>query len=136
MARKNSFIVWGTLIAIILVVIIAVIDTGSKNHGANPTNYSKVIATPMPKKPDLELLSDEVTSDDYCSYITGQVKNNSAKEYTYAEIRFTLYDESGAEIGTAMDDISNFEAGGIWNYKALVTKAGATQYSFKELSGF
>lgn len=138
MARKNIFIVGVTLIAIILIVIIiAVIGTGSKNHGANPTNHSLISsATPTLKKPDLEHLSNAVTSDDYCSYITGQVKNNSAKEYTYVEIRFTLYDKSGAEIGTAVDDISNLEAGGIWNYKALVTEAEATEYMFKELTGF
>lgn len=87
---------------------------------------------------DLILVSDKKTTDQYGTiYIEGEVKNNSDKTYSYAQITFNLYDADGAQLGSAMDNINNLEPNGTWKYKALAysTEDIAT-YKFIEITGW
>lgn len=67
--------------------------------------------------------------------ITGEVVNRRGRKLIYAQITFALYDESGARVGTALDNISDLEAGGRWKFKAVAFDRG-TKYKFSELTGF
>ena len=49
---------------------------------------------------------------------------------------FTCYDAQGNQIGTALDNINNLEAGGIWKFDALGLEEGIASYRLVEISGF
>ena len=121
------------LILLLAIVIVIVED------GAPPatTQRSAVRQEAAARKPDLELLEAKVESDGYGNrYIVGTIQNNSNKTYKYVQVNFNLYDDSEAQVGTAMDNTNNLEAGGTWKYKAIVLEESATKYKFKGIDAF
>lgn len=69
-------------------------------------------------------------------HITGQVRNNGNKMLDYASIQFSMYDENGNLLGTAMDNIVNFGAGEIWQFDALgISNVPVDTYRLSDLSG-
>lgn len=105
------------------------IDSGSEAD-SEPT------PPPAAPKDNLELLSAKWESDSFTGYVVGKVKNNTSREYGYAQITFNLYDSEGNQIGTAMDNITNLKAGGTWAYKAMALAEGAARYEFAEITGY
>lgn len=51
--------------------------------------------------------------------IEGKLKNVSGKDITYAQIEFSVYDSSGALIGSAWANISSLKNGETWKYSAV-----------------
>lgn len=112
------------LIGILLISLTGCVDT-----------YTTTTST---QEGGLTLVSDKKTTDQYGTiYIEGEIKNNSDKTYSYAQVTFNLYDADGAQLGTAMDNINNLEPNGTWKYKALAysTEDIAT-YKFIEITGW
>lgn len=73
--------------------------------------------------PSLELISADMVCTKsfgsiYDTYITGEIKNNTNKKYSYVGVSFILYDGDGAQIGTAVDNIFDLEPNGTWKFKA------------------
>jgi hypothetical protein len=68
--------------------------------------------------------------------ITGIVVNRRGKKLRYAQITFNLYDDSGAQVGTALANINGLEPGGRWKFSATSFGTNFTKYKFSELSGF
>ena len=67
-----------------------------------------------------EIVGDFSTeSDGYSYYITGKIINKKGKELDYAQIIFNLYDEEGAQIGTAIDNINGLKEDGVWKFEAM-----------------
>ena len=66
--------------------------------------------------------------------INGTVVNNSNRAYDYVQIEFSVYDASGALIGSAMDNCNNLKAGGTWKYEA-VTFGLSGEFDHYELEG-
>lgn len=123
-----------TALILLLAIVIVIVE-----GGATPTTTQKsaVRQEAAVRKPDLELMEDKVERDEYGNrYIVGTVKNNRNRKYSYAQITFTLHDESGAQVGTALDNINNLEAGGVWRFKAVVLEDNASKYKLSELSGW
>lgn len=84
------------------------------------------------------LLSDtKITDSIGTTYIEGEIKNNTDKTYSYVQVTFNLYDATGAQLGTAIDNINNLEPNATWKYKAvgLVTEKVAS-YKFVEITGW
>ncbi len=84
------------------------------------------------------LISDSKVIDAIgTTYIEGEIKNNTDKSYSYVQVTFNLYDEDGAQLGTAMANINNLEPNGTWKYKAigLVTQKVST-YKLVEITGW
>jgi len=67
--------------------------------------------------------------------ITGTVINRRNRKLSYAQITFNLYDESGAQVGTAIANINGLEAGGKWKFKATSFGTDFSTYKINELSG-
>lgn len=67
--------------------------------------------------------------------ITGIVENRRGKNLRYVEITYNLYDDSGAQVGTAFANVTGLEAGGKWKFKAIILRTDATKYKLTELSG-
>ena len=64
------------------------------------------------------IISDEkgYVSDNYWYYIDGTITNTTSTDFTYAEIDYILYDNSGAILTTCYTNINYVEANGVWKY--------------------
>ena len=92
--------------------------------------------TAIPKKADLEVLDHESETESWSRYIVGRIRNNTRREYSYVQVEINLYDDSGAQVGSTMDNTTNLEPGGIWKFKALIWEDNATKYKIKNVTGF
>lgn len=52
--------------------------------------------------------------------ICGEIKNNTQNSYDYVQIVISLYDDSGAQIGSTIANILNLAPQSIWKFKAPV----------------
>jgi hypothetical protein len=68
--------------------------------------------------------------------ITGTVVNRRGKTLNYAQITFNIYNESGAQVGSAIANINGLEPGGRWDFKAVGFTTSGTKYKVSKLSGF
>jgi archaellum component FlaG (FlaF/FlaG flagellin family) len=68
--------------------------------------------------------------------IVGKVKNNGSHEYSYAQITFNLYDKNGSQVGSALANVNNLEAGGVWKFSAACIDGNFDSFKFKEITGF
>ena len=84
-----------------------------------------------------ELTGDRGYSDEYgvAYYIEGTVKNKTSKTYSYVQVTFNVYDESGSVIGSCLDNINNFEGNGTWKIEAICSGDAKSVKSYK-LTGF
>ena len=89
-------------------------------------------------KADLELLSSDGTFDSSIGaiHITGSVKNNSEKTFSYVQIQFVLYDKSGAQVGTALANTNGLEPGNIWKYDAIGMASNVSTFKASNLVGY
>lgn len=69
-------------------------------------------------------------------YLVGTVKNNSDKQYSYVQVEFNLYDESGVQVGSTFANVNNLEPYGTWKFEAIVIEDNATRAKLKGVSGF
>lgn len=125
--KRGGFfrVLLGIFILIIGVALLAG-DTSTPTPTSTSTNTEK-----------FTLVSDKMTTEYGTSYIEGEIKNNTDKTYNYVQVTFNLYDKSGAQLGTAVDNINNLEPNGTWKYKALgLTTEKVDSYKFVEISGW
>ena len=73
---------------------------------------------------------------EYGGEITGEVINRRGQKLKYVQITFNLYDEGGAQVGTALANINGLEPGNRWKFKASTFGTDFAKYQFSELSGF
>jgi hypothetical protein len=79
--------------------------------------------------------STQANHNDVGLTVTGTVINRRNKTLTYVQIIFNLYDESGAQVGTALANTNNLEAGGRWNFTAVGASPEARTCKVSSLSG-
>lgn len=88
-------------------------------------------------KKDLELLEKDNVVENGVRYITGTIKNNTSKKYAYVQVDISLYDESGAQVGSTFANINNLEPDGTWKFKAVVLDdKTASKYKVTNISGW
>jgi hypothetical protein len=75
-------------------------------------------------------------SEEYNRFIEGDVTNNTGGTITYGEVRFTLFDSSDRQVGTAYDNCSDLTPGTTWHFKALIFEDATTQFRFADLIGW
>lgn len=85
----------------------------------------------------LELMDNPKAVTNECGYmeITGRVKNHSSKNYSYAQITFIVANNAGEQVGSAMANINNLEAGQTWRFRAVSFTNGA-KYKLGEIAGW
>lgn len=85
-----------------------------------------------------ELINGELNTvnENYSSYIIGSLKNTTSKTYSYAQVTFNLYDADGAQIGTALDNINNWEPDGLWKFKAIILEQDVASYKLVKVEAF
>ena len=140
---------------IVVVVILGIAGGGASSDSAGtaaPANASgsgtadapasaaaptaEPTATPAP---DL-MLQGEVTEsvDMVAAYFEGVIVNNKDRDLSYAQVTFNLYDADGNQLGTAVDNITDFKAGGTWKFKAiaLCDKDEIASWELSEITGY
>ena len=108
----------------------------SATESTPPETVSTALAAAPIEKPDLELLSDECTVNDYSTHVIGKVKNNTSKQYTYVQIQYALYDKDENQIGTALANVNGLESGGTWKFDAIGLPTETYQYKLINLTGY
>lgn len=130
--KKKLLIILGVIIAIVLI---------SSMSGNNETEEKTGTTSNKEKFTLLEGYKGYTGDYDIGYYIEGYIQNNTEKEYSYVQVEFNLYDEEGALIGTALDNINNLEANSKWKFKAvsLLTSdetSKVASYKLKEITGW
>lgn len=116
-------------------------STAGNNASTNEQNTAAAEPTPTPTNapPVLELVGGiegtEGMWDGYSVHITGKVKNNSNSNLNYVEIRFSLYDEQGNMVGSALANEFNLDANGTWSFDAIgISETQVDSYKCTELN--
>jgi hypothetical protein len=68
--------------------------------------------------------------------VVGTLMNNTKKQYSYVQVEFNLYDDSGAQVGSTLANVNNLEPGGTWAFEAGVLEGRATQAKLKGVTNF
>ena len=69
--------------------------------------------------------------------ITGTVTNNTFRSYTHVQIEISLYDQTGALVGSTVDDVNNLSPNSQWKFSAPVLGAeDAVHFKVEEITGF
>ena len=66
----------------------------------------------------------------------GAVKNNCAKQYSYVQVSFNLYDREGNQVGSTFTNLNNLEPYGTWKFEALITEDSTRRFRLKDVTGF
>lgn len=135
--QRNFFVKHKVVTFILVIVIVGVIAGmgGSSNNGKSGSS-----GTIAQKEEKFTLESDSITEkNSFAMYIGGTIKNNTDKEYSYVQVTFNVYDADGAQLGTAIDNINNLEANGVWKYNAMFMGSdveNAVSYKLVEITGW
>ena len=136
--QRNFFAKHKILTFILAVLIIGVIaaaggEDSTTNNSSDENNIGTNQITTATEK--FTVVEHTTENDGYWTYITGTIKNNTNKEYSYVQVEINLYDENGSLINSTLDNINNLEANGTWKFKAMATSDFAT-YKIKEVTGW
>ncbi len=141
----------GPLIAVGILTLFAIIgafapkkDRMQKAEAAAKAEPEVITAPPAPvKAPEpikatepLEVLNAKASYDDYRFDVKGTVKNNSKRDYRYAQIVFAVYDSSDAKVGTAMANIGGLAAGETWKFTAMCLCPTGRKWKLDKVTSF
>jgi hypothetical protein len=86
----------------------------------------------------LELVKCDSGHDDLGSvYITGLVRNNTDKDYSYVQILFDIKDKYGSKIDDALANTSGLRAHQTWTFKAyILNPENSKSYRLNKLEGY
>lgn len=128
---------------VIILIVIGTVssspsDTVSTGNSNNNSQIQEDVKTPVQKKEKFTLESHSGTYDEigFAFYIEGTIRNNTNKEYSYVQVTFNTYDKDGAQLGTALANINNLEANGVWKYKAIAMAENIASYKLAEITGW
>ena len=112
--KKQGMPIW--LIVVLIIIGIALVSSiaggqsSSSDNPAGTTNNTEKISL-------LDGYTGSVESE-YSYEITGTLKNNTDKDYSYVQIEFYVYDSAGNMLDTCLGNNSGLEANGTWKFTA------------------
>ena len=68
--------------------------------------------------------------------LVGTVKNHTSKTYSYVQVQFNLYDKSGAQVGSALANVTNLGPNGTWKFEAEVLYDNAVKAGVAKVTAF
>lgn len=132
LTRQSKSYFWVWIISFIISIIISIAFVPYYQTD-NYNNFNQEIVS----KENLELIGYEISTDEFGSdMIVGTVKNNSGKQYSYAQIEFNLYDSDGNQIGSTFDNINNLEPDKAWKFSAIILEENVSEVKFKGITAF
>ncbi|KXA07722.1 FxLYD domain-containing protein [Finegoldia magna] len=116
--------------ALVVIIIIAIASQGNKKpettvngeqtkaeESANKTEKKE--ETKEPEKPKYELTQVKQESDEFSTYVTGVLKNNSGSDKGYIQIEFPVYDKDGNKLDSAFANVTELKKDKTWKFKAV-----------------
>lgn len=100
----------------------AVVDTGPLIHLGDIDALFLLSAVDELVVPRMVLRNVEATVGAYSLTITGEATNESERDYSYVQLQFGVYDESGAKTDDALANTSGLDAGRTWRFEAMGTE--------------
>lgn len=135
--KKQGKKIWPVVLAVLAVVLISAGSMGgSEQQQIEGDRLSPASRQTASQQPDYEITRCEVEKDGYITYISGTLVNNTSYKTSYLQITFSLFDEDGALVGTAIDNINYLDAGGVWKFKAMAFEDNFASYELAEVTGF
>lgn len=138
--KKAIYKKWWFWAVVVLILVMAASGAGGTNSTASVEASQSDIPQSVAVKAEKFAIEGEVTEETNAlsMYITGVVRNNSGKDCDYVQITYNLYDKDGNQIGTALDNINNFEKDSTWKFKALALAENGDIASYKlaEITGW
>ena len=133
--KKSIYIsrIIGFIIIIIVGLAVYFLFIAPKNSN---TALIPLLTKQASKQIDLQVINWTMTQDEYSRCIIGTVKNNSDKKFSFIQVEFILYDDSGAQIGSTFADVENLKPNSSLEFKVLIDDASATRAKFKDVSGW
>ena len=149
--KKGSKLKVVIIVVVVLIVLAAIGGSmGGGNSSSSDSSKQSGAATEQSqqsgkqeeeKKPaEPYTISEEKadTSNEFMYQITGTLVNNTDSDKSYIQVQYTLYDASGAQVGTALANTNNLKAGGTWKFKAVgdVEPSKVAKFERSDVSGF
>lgn len=85
--------------------------------------------------PNLEIIDSDSKVDGYLRYVTGHIRNNTNRTYSYVQVSVNLYNGETL-IGSTLDNVNNLGPGQVWEFNALIYDDSANKYQIVDVSGF
>lgn len=124
-----------TLIIIGLIMTINNANKSSNNDINKLQMNQSQINTSVNSKNSLELIDTKPVVEKSHVYISGTIRNNTEKKYSYVIVEINLYDASGSQIGSTSDTVENLMPGDTWKFKAICTEKEAKSYKIVRIRG-
>ena len=88
-------------------------------------------------RPDLELLDGwQYTTKQFNQVITGRIRNNTGRRYSYVQVTFDVFDSQGSRVGNAMANINNLGPGEVWKFEAMNFGTEGARARLGDITGF
>ncbi|MBR1380297.1 MAG: zinc ribbon domain-containing protein [Alphaproteobacteria bacterium] len=117
-------------------LFLSIFSCEPKNKNLN-TNHNSNNAHVVSEKRSVEVVEDKWCHGEFGSRtICGIIVNNTNRQYSYVQIEINLYDASGTQIGSTLDNVNNLEPGGKWRFNAYVIEDEAVKYKIKDVSAY
>jgi hypothetical protein len=130
-SNKKALIVLGVILGFVALLVV-----GSLAEKDSRSGSSASAALGVPGKPDLEVIDHRPERDEFMSYIGGTIRNNTSKKLSGVSVTISLYDASGAQVGSAVDVVDGLDPHGTWKFKAIVTEDDVARYKVTEVTGY
>lgn len=129
---------WPIIVAVIAVICVIGAIGGGDSETETKNNEKTTENKKVEKKEKFTLEGEAKGSVDEFGFmkITGTIKNNTDKQASYVQVIFNIYDKDGNQIGTALDNINNLEAGKTWKFEAMSLEQGGETYKLSEITGY
>lgn len=141
--RSPGQIVLGIIILIIALSLIGKALGGGNgtSSGAASSSAPSAGTSPAAEKNDwdgkFEPSELTMTTDSLgLPHITGSITNLTDKEYSYIQVEINLYDDTGAQVGSALANANHLEAKGVWKFEAIGSQAKVATCKIKGITAF
>ncbi len=108
-----------------------------------PAGSASPAASAMPDAPSAPPAAEIATIqnfaweyDDGARFVGGTVVNNTDRQLSYVQVVFPLFDDSGAQVGSALDNVNNLAPRGRWKFRAIVLEDRATKAKSGEVTAY
>jgi hypothetical protein len=86
---------------------------------------------------EFTIVEDHTETGDYGSnYVVGTIKSNVNKQFTYVQVTVSLYDASGAQVGSTLANVNNLDPYGTWKFKAPILDKDAVKYKMGTITAW
>lgn len=134
--RRGHRFFFVALLFFLSVLILTSVLGGDKDDPAGNSEQNTIQAynNKMASKKLQEVDAPQIVEDQYgYKTISGSFKNISDTSIFYAQVTFSLFDDSGAQVGSAFVNINNLAKDAVWKYSATPMTQDFTSFELAEI---